>query len=186
MDQEQITAAVAADLELALPRVRSAVRLFDEGNTLPFIARYRKELTGSLDEEELRRLAERLGYRRNMEERRETIHNSLAAQSVLTPELEADVQSADTLQRLEDLYRPYRPKRQTRATIARKKGLQPLAELILAQPLEGMHDRLAAMTRACRPWRLHTEGHGISSPRLSPKTLRYAGACGLWPSGAAS
>jgi len=144
MNQEQITAAVAADLKLALPRVRSAVRLFDEGNTLPFIARYRKELTDSLDEEELRRLAERLGYRRNMEKRRETIHSSLAEQGVLTPELEADVQSADTLQRLEDLYRPYRPKRQTRATIARKKGLQPLADLILAQPLEGTHDRLAA------------------------------------------
>jgi protein Tex len=144
MNQEQITAAVAADLKLALPRVRSAVRLFDDGNTLPFIARYRKELTDSLDEEDLRRLAERLGYRRNMEKRRETIHSSLAEQGVLTPELEADVHSADTLQRLEDLYRPYRPKRQTRATIARKKGLQPLADLILAQPLEGTHDRLAA------------------------------------------
>ena len=91
MNQEQITAAVAADLKLALPRVRSAVRLFDDGNTLPFIARYRKELTDSLDEEELRRLAERLGYRRNMEKRRETIHSSLAEQGVLTPALEADV-----------------------------------------------------------------------------------------------
>jgi protein Tex len=144
MDQERIVASVATDLSLALSRVRSAVQLLDAGNSIPFIARYRKEATGTLDEEELRRVAERLGYRRHMEERRDTVLRSLQEQGVLTPELEAHVQSADTLQRIEDLYRPYRPKRQTRATLARQKGLQPLADLILAQPLDGTREAIAA------------------------------------------
>jgi len=144
MDTNTIIAAVAADLQLALERVRAATNLLDEGNTIPFIARYRKEVTASLDEEQLRHVAERLGYRRNMEERRETILHSLEEQGVLTPELQAEVTAADTLQRLEDLYRPYKPKRRTRATIAREKGLQPLADLILAQPLEGDRESIAA------------------------------------------
>lgn len=144
MDQQSIAIAVAKDLTLELPRVRSAVRLLDEGNTIPFIARYRKELTDSLDEEQLRQVAERLGYRRHMEERRETIIHSLTEQEVLTPELETAVKAADTLQRLEDLYRPYRPKRLTRATKARQKGLQPLAELVIAQPVDGTRASLAA------------------------------------------
>jgi uncharacterized protein len=143
MDPIALVAAVAADLALELPRVESAVRLLDDGNTVPFIARYRKEMTGSLDEEQLRQVAERLGYRRNMEERRETILRSLEEQGVLTPELQTDVKTADTLQRLEDLYRPYKPKRRTRATIAREKGLQPLADLVLVQTLEGERDTLA-------------------------------------------
>jgi protein Tex len=142
MDPQRIVVAVAADLALSLNRVRPAVELLDGGNTIPFIARYRKEITGSLDEEQLRQVAERLGYRRNMEERRETILHSLTEQEVLSPELEAEVVAADTLQRLEDLYRPYRPKRQTRATIAREKGLQPLADLIFAQPLDGSRSAL--------------------------------------------
>lgn len=144
MDINAIIAAVAADLQLALERVRAAAALLDEGNTIPFIARYRKEVTASLDEEQLRHVAERLGYRRNMEERRETILRSLEEQGVLTPELQAEVTTADTLQRLEDLYRPYKPKRRTRATVAREKGLQPLADLILAQPLEGNREFIAA------------------------------------------
>ncbi|MGC9467775.1 MAG: Tex family protein [Anaerolineae bacterium] len=143
MDLSRIITSVASDLGLAPSRVQSAVRLLDEGNTVPFIARYRKELTGSLDEEQLRNVAERLGYRRNMEERRASILHSLAEQDVLTPELEADVDAADTLQRLEDLYRPYRPKRRARATVAREKGLQPLADLILAQPTQGSRSELA-------------------------------------------
>ena len=143
MDPIALISAVAADLALALPRVESAVRLLDDGNTIPFIARYRKEMTGSLDEEQLRQVSERLGYRRNMEDRRETILHSMEEQGVLTPELQAEVKSADTLQRLEDLYRPYKPKRRTRATIAREKGLHPLADLVLAQTLEGDRDVLA-------------------------------------------
>ncbi|MGC9394109.1 MAG: Tex family protein [Anaerolineae bacterium] len=143
MEPIALIAAVAADLALELPRVESAVRLLDDGNTVPFIARYRKEMTGSLDEEQLRQVSERLGYRRNMEERRETILRSLEDQGVLTPELQTEVEAADTLQRLEDLYRPHKLKRRTRATIAREKGLQPLADLVLAQTLEGDRDTLA-------------------------------------------
>ncbi|HOV49193.1 MAG TPA: Tex family protein [Anaerolineae bacterium] len=144
MDTNGILTAVAADLQLALERVRAAATLLDEGNTIPFIARYRKEVTLSLDEEQLRQVAERLGYRRNLEERRETILRTLEEQGVLTPELQSEVAAADTLQRLEDLYRPYKPKRRTRATVAREKGLQPLADLILAQPLAGEREALAA------------------------------------------
>jgi protein Tex len=144
MDQERIVASVAADLTLALSRVRSAVELLDAGNSIPFIARYRKEATGTLDEEELRRVAERLGYRRHLEDRRETVLRSLQEQDVLTSKLRAEVEGADTLQRIEDLYRPYRPKRQTRATLARARGLQLLADLILAQPLDGTREGLAA------------------------------------------
>lgn len=143
MDQEVLVAAVASDLDLALKRVVAAVALLDDGNTIPFIARYRKEATGKLDEEELRKVAERLEYRRKMENRRETIVRSMTEQGVLTPELRAEVQAADTLQRLEDLYRPYKPKRRTRATKAREKGLQPLADLILSQPLDGDYETLA-------------------------------------------
>ena len=144
MDTNGILAAVAVDLQLALERVRAAATLLDEGNTIPFIARYRKEVTLSLDEEQLRQVAERLGYRRNLEERRETILRTLEEQGVLTPELQSEVAAADTLQRLEDLYRPYKPRRRTRATAAREKGLQPLADLILAQPLAGERETLAA------------------------------------------
>ncbi|MCD6344701.1 MAG: RNA-binding transcriptional accessory protein [Anaerolineae bacterium] len=143
MEQNAIIAALAADLSLELRRVAAAVTLLDAGNTLPFIARYRKEVTGSLDEEQLRQIIERLRYRRNLEERRATILRSLTEQDVLTPELQADVEAADTLQRLEDLYRPYKPKRRTRATRARERGLQPLADLILAQTPEGDREALA-------------------------------------------
>ncbi len=143
MDQEQLIVAVAGDLALDVRRVGPAVRLLDDGNTVPFVARYRKELTGTLDEEQLRHVLERLGYRRNMEARRETILHSLEEQGVLTEALQASVQAADTLQYLEDLYRPFRPKRRTRAMDAREKGLQPLADLILQQPLDGDRDALA-------------------------------------------
>ncbi len=143
MEQNAIITALAADLSLELRRVAAAVTLLDAGNTLPFIARYRKEVTGSLDEEQLRQIIERLRYRRNLEERRATILRSLTEQDVLTPELQADVEAADTLQRLEDLYRPYKPKRRTRATRARERGLQPLADLILAQTPEGDREALA-------------------------------------------
>ena len=144
MNQQAIIRAVATDLDLATNRVAAAVKLFDAGNTIPFVARYRKELTESLDEAELRDIDERLNYRRNMESRRETILRSMEEQEVLTPELEEQVRAADTLRRLEDLYRPYKPKRRTRATMAREKGLQPLADLILAQNATEDREALAA------------------------------------------
>src|SRR5690606_16110668 len=111
------------------------IQLLDDGNTIPFIARYRKERTGELDEDVLRRLAARLESLRALEARRADILRLLEEQGNLTPELAAAVRAADTLQRLEDLYLPYRPKRRTRASIAREKGLEPLAHIILHRRL---------------------------------------------------
>ena len=110
------------------------MELMDGGNTLPFIARYRKEATGSLDEEQLREISDRLSKYRALDERRSTILASITEQEKLTPELEQAINAAATLTALEDLYQPYKPKRRTRAGMAREKGLQPLADLILAQP----------------------------------------------------
>ena len=128
------------ELGIRLNQVEAAVKLIDEGNTIPFIARYRKEATGSLDDEVLRRLDERLAYLRNLEEKKEQVLHTIGEQEALTPELEEKIRNAETLVAVEDLYRPYRPKRRTRATIAKEKGLKPLADLILLQmtkkPLE--------------------------------------------------
>lgn len=121
--------------ELAIGRnqVEAAVKLIDEGNTIPFIARYRKEATGSLNDEVLRNLDERLRYLRNLEERKGQVLSSIREQEKLTPELEKQITEAATLVAVEDLYRPYKPKRRTRATIAKEKGLEPLADLIVLQ-----------------------------------------------------
>ena len=122
---------IAEDLSLKKMQVEAAVQLLDEGNTVPFIARYRKEATHGLNDEELRSLEEKLQYLRNLEERRESILNSIAEQGKLTDELKAQIESADTAVRLEDLYLPYKKKRRTRGMIAREKGLEGLAKAIL-------------------------------------------------------
>ena len=109
------------------------MRLIDEGNTIPFIARYRKEATGSLNDEVLRNLDERLKYLRSLEERKAQVIASIRDQEKLTPELEKKINDAATLVAVEDLYLPYRPKRRTRAGIAKEKGLEPLADLIMLQ-----------------------------------------------------
>ena len=131
---------LAEDLHIAPSQAEAAVKLIDEGNTIPFIARYRKEATGSLNDEVLRSLDERLKYLRNLEERKEQVIVSIAEQEKLTPELERQIREAQTLVAVEDLYRPYKPKRRTRAMIAKEKGLEPLADLISLQmtrePLE--------------------------------------------------
>ena len=131
---------LAGELGVRDWQVEAAVKLIDEGNTIPFIARYRKEATGSLNDEVLRKLHERLTYLRNLEERKEQVIASIREQEKLTPQLESQIREAATLVAVEDLYRPYKPKRRTRATIAREKGLEPLANLILLQmtkhPLE--------------------------------------------------
>lgn len=124
------------ELSIGRGQVEAAVKLIDEGNTIPFIARYRKEATGSLNDEVLRNLDERLRYLRNLEERKEQVLASIREQEKLTPELEAKILEAKTLVAVEDLYRPYKPKRRTRATIAKEKGLEPLADLILLQMLK--------------------------------------------------
>ena len=121
------------ELKIGRHQVEAAVKLIDEGNTIPFIARYRKEATGSLDDEVLRNLDERLKYLRNLTEKKEQVIASIKEQGKLTPELEAQIQAAATLVAVEDLYRPYRPKRRTRATIAQEKGLAPLADTIMLQ-----------------------------------------------------
>ena len=128
------TAALCREFPVNETQVRNTVRLLDEGNTIPFIARYRKELTGSLDDQTLRALAERLDYLRALEKRRGDIAAQLEELGALTHELQTALAAADTLAELEDLYRPYRPKRKTRASAARERGLAPLAELIFAQP----------------------------------------------------
>ncbi|QEL64712.1 protein Tex [Oryzomicrobium terrae] len=125
---------IAEELGVKAAQVISAVNLLDEGATVPFIARYRKEVTGGLDDTQLRTLEERLGYLRELEERRTAIVASIDEQGKLTPELKAEVLAAETKQRLEDLYLPYKPKRRTKAQIAREAGLQPLADALLADP----------------------------------------------------
>ena len=124
---------LSQELKLRPAQVEAAVRLLDEGNTIPFIARYRKEMTDSLDDAALRDLSDRLEYLRNLQKRREEVIRSITEQEKLTPELETAIQAAATLAEVEDLYRPYKPKRRTRGSIAREKGLEPLAAAIRVQ-----------------------------------------------------
>ena len=135
-----IIKTLAQELEVKTWQVEAAVQLIDDGNTIPFISRYRKEVTGSLNDEVLRKLYERLNYLRNLEEKKEQVLSTIEELGKLTPQLRGQILEAGTLVAVEDLYRPYRPKRRTRATMAKEKGLEPLANLILLQmtktPLE--------------------------------------------------
>ncbi len=139
----QLIAVIAAELGLRIDQVTGAVELLDAGNTIPFIARYRKEATGGLDEVQLRQIETRLAYLRNLSERKQAVLASIEEQGKLTPELRSAIEAADTLQKVEDLYLPYRPRRRTRATIARERGLEPLAERMLEQGAAVDIDRLA-------------------------------------------
>ena len=129
----QITNILAKELQIRPAQAEAAVKLIDEGNTIPFIARYRKEVTGSLNDEVLRNLYERLNYLRKLDEQKEKVRQTIEEQGKLTPELTAAIDAAETLVALEDIYRPYRQKRRTRASIAKEKGLEPLAEVIRTQ-----------------------------------------------------
>lgn len=131
-----ISEELSKELNIKKSQAESVIRLIDEGNTIPFIARYRKEATGSLDDEVLRRFDERLKYLRNLEDKKNTVLESISSQGKLTHELEKSIAEAMTLVEVDDLYRPYKPKRRTRATIAREKGLEGLADTILAQEIE--------------------------------------------------
>ncbi|MDZ7294800.1 MAG: RNA-binding transcriptional accessory protein [candidate division KSB1 bacterium] len=133
MNDDALVALIAEEMHLSWRQVRNTVELLDAGNTVPFIARYRKELTGSLDEEYIRAIEGRMRYLRNLEQRKEVVLRSIQEQGKLTPELEARIRASTKLQEVEDLYLPYRPKRRTRATVAREQGLEPLAQMILAQ-----------------------------------------------------
>ena len=140
-----IAERIAKELDLKQWQVDNTIALIDEGNTIPFISRYRKEATGSLNDEILRTFDERLTYLRNMEQRKEDVKRIISEQGKLTPELEDAINKAEKLAEIEDIYRPFRPKRRTRATIAKEKGLEPLAELILAQELtNGNFDEIAS------------------------------------------
>ena len=145
-----IQTTIARELNLTAAQVAAVIDLVDQGNTIPFIARYRKELHGSMDDTALRTLEERLAYLRNLTERKESVKASIAEQEKLTDELAAAIDAAQTLAEVEDLYRPYKPKRRTRATVAKEKGLEPLAALLFAQerdcprPEEAAADYLSA------------------------------------------
>ena len=128
-----INLTIAQELNVKEWQVEAAVKLIDEGNTIPFIARYRKPVTGELNDEQLRTLDERLKYLRNLEEKKETVLASIEEQGKLTDELKKKIMDAQTIVAVDDLYRPYRPKRRTRATDAKEKGLEPLANIIMLQ-----------------------------------------------------
>ncbi|MGH1365131.1 MAG: Tex family protein [Calditrichia bacterium] len=136
MAEQAFFQLIAGELNIRAFQVSNTVELLDGGNTVPFIARYRKEATGMLDEEQIRAVEERINYLRMLEERRATILSSIEEQGKLTPELRKKIEACDKLRELEDLYLPYRPKKRTRATVAREKGLEPLAEVIIKQEVE--------------------------------------------------
>ncbi len=134
--QAQIIEQITQELSVARKQVAAAVALLDEGATVPFVSRYRKEATGGLDDGQLRTLEDRLGYLRELEDRRAVVLNSIREQGKLTPDLEKAIEAADTKTRLEDLYLPYKPKRRTKAQIAREAGLEPLALALLEDPTQ--------------------------------------------------
>ncbi|PYI52947.1 Tex family protein [Paenibacillus flagellatus] len=142
--QERILKQIAKELQLPHSKVKASVGLLDEGNTIPFIARYRKEMTGELDETQLRDIEERLQYLRNLESRKLEVIRLIDEQGKLTAELRASIEQAVKLQEVEDLYRPYRQKRKTRASVAKERGLEPLAVWIMAQPRQGSLEQEAS------------------------------------------
>ena len=159
--------SLAAELSLDPAKVEATVALIDDGCTIPFIARYRKEVTGSLDDTQLRGLYERLCYLRSLEERRGEVRRLIDEQGKLTPEISKALDDARILTEIEDIYRPFRPKRRTRATIAVERGLAPLAEAIFAQ--ETPKNRLDELAKS-----LVDPDKEVSTPEDA-----YAGACDI-------
>lgn len=137
MDLQQMVDLISRETAISIKQVRSTVSLLDEGNTIPFIARYRKEMTGTLDENQIRAIQERLTYLRNLEERKGEVIRLIEEQGKLTEELQQTILSAEKLQEVEDLYRPYKQKRRTRATMAKERGLEPLANYLFSLPTAG-------------------------------------------------
>src|SRR5437868_6696839 len=133
MSEASLHLKIAAQLNLNIRDVAATIQLLDEGATIPFISRYRKEAIGSLDEVQIMNVRDEMERLRQLEQRRETVLKSIDSQNKLTPELKEKILGAETLNKLEDLYLPYKPKRRTKATIAREKGLEPLAQFILDQ-----------------------------------------------------
>src|SRR5579859_4511196 len=164
----ELARALHIELKLDSGQIARTVALLDEGNTIPFIARYRKEVTSSLDEVQIQAIADRAGALRALHERKADVRRLIHGQGKLTPELAAAITAATTLQEVEDLYLPYRPKRKTRASVAREKGLTPLADLILQQP-ESSGERTALLEQLAHPF-LDTE-KGVNTIQEA-----YAGA----------
>ena len=148
MHSHVIERQIAGELNARPEQVQAAVRLLDEGSTVPFIARYRKEVTGGLDDSQLRTLESRLGYLRELEDRRQVIIRSIEEQGKLTPELARELKGADSKTRLEDLYLPYKPKRRTKGQMAIEAGLEPLANLLLTDPMQGPEQAAARFLNA--------------------------------------
>ena len=192
-----IAEILARELDKPLAHVQNVIDLLDQGNTIPFIARYRKELHGSMDDTALRTLEDRLNYLRNLAQRREEVKNAIDGQGKLTQELSAAIDNAATLAEVEDLYRPYKQKRRTRATVAREKGLEPLAQLLLAQGRDCPDPETAAAgfrgsrKRVWRLWPMPSRGPTTSwrsCCRTMPPSARPCGSCcaaragcGVWP-----
>ena len=177
---------IAKELTIPLSQVTATVTLLDDGNTIPFIARYRKEVTGGLDEVQIRDIRERLEYLRKLAERRAAVKAEIASQEKLTDELAAQLDAAATLQALEDLYRPYKPKRQTRAAVARERGLEPLAQVIArAGDGRGSRGEVTSPLRwprhfsptRCRTSRRRWPARATSSPSRRATTLPHAMRC---------
>ena len=174
-----IIKALQEELNIGRNQVEAAVKLIDEGNTIPFIARYRKEATGSLDDEVLRNLDERLRYLRNLEEKKTQVAATIREQGKLTRELEEQIAQAQTLVAVEDLYRPYRPKRRTRAAIAQEKGLTPLADMIMLQvmtePVEKAAEGFISEEKGVKTVKEAIDGaKDILAERISDSRLRIS------------
>lgn len=138
---DQLLGKIAAELAINHKQVKNVISLLNEGNTVPFIARYRKEMTGALDEVQIRNILERWQYIQNLEQRKEEVLRIITEQGKLTEELQQSIVKAEKLQEVEDLYRPYKQKRRTKATIAKEKGLEPLAEWLLTLPKESVEEK---------------------------------------------
>ena len=144
--QETLYQLIASEQSLSVKQVKTVIAMLDEGNTVPFIARYRKEQTGSLDEVQIRDIMERWQYVQNLEKRKEEVIRLIEEQGKLTDELEQKISSSVKLQEVEDLYRPYKQKRRTKATVAKEKGLEPFAQWLLTFPTEGSLEEEAGNT----------------------------------------
>ena len=144
---EKIIKIIAEELKIRENQVENTIKLIDEGNTIPFIARYRKEVTGGLSDETLRELGDRLAYLRNLEKRKEEVINSIDEQGKLTDEILKAVALSKTLAEVEDIYRPYKQKKKTRATVAKAKGLEPLANIIIEPSLRRHRPRARCVRR---------------------------------------
>lgn len=164
MHSHVIERQIAGELNARPEQVQAAVRLLDEGSTVPFIARYRKEVTGGLDDSQLRTLENRLGYLRELEDRRQVILRSIEEQGKLTPELARELNGADSKTRLEDLYLPYKPKRRTKGQMAIEAGLEPLANLLLTDPMKDPEQAAAAFLNS---------DHGIADSKAALDGARY-------------